>query len=360
MNDGLENSNISGLLTIDTYYIQLNRNVSEQRLPLYTLVIADATRDHEQMLVLTANSLESELVEVDCSELRENAVLTLSKEGRRWEGGELNGKPFGFGQEYSENDNLVYEGFVYEGVRVCYGKEIYDDIFNNCLVYEGGYCNGERHGKGISYDLNGGVIFNGEWISNYTIMQSGHAGKRNDLIVPLTIEEFVIGDDMCNFWNFSTLHFSPLLFLLKRIEIGSLCLNYARECVINGLPSLESVIVHEKANNPRIWRGTDGVCRIVDCPILRTIKFGNNSFDDYNSFELANVNSLQSIEFGDCCFYYAKTFSLKGKWDWNRNRDWMIYMRINILFVDLPSLGQISMGFGSFRYCHHAVFESRQ
>ena len=314
MNDSLENGNISGLLTIDTYYIQLNRKVSEKGLPLYTIIIADITRDHEHMLVLTANSLENELVEVNCSEFRENAVLTLSKEGRRWEGGELNGLPFGFGQEYSEDDNLVYEGFTYEGVRVCYGKEIYDDVFNNCLVYEGGYCNGERHGQGISYDLNGNVIYNGEWLSSYTIIQSGYNSKKNDLIVPLTIEEFVIGDEMCNYWSVSTLHFSPLLILLKRIEIHSQCLDYARECVINGLLSLESVIINEKANDARIWRRTDGVCRIVDCPILHTIKFGNNSFDDYNSFELSNVSSLQSIEFGDCCFYYAKYYSLKGNW----------------------------------------------
>ena len=312
MHDKLENSNTSGLITIDNYYIQLNRQVSVFGLPLYTLIIADTIRDHEHLLILNADSLNGELVEVNCSELRENAIITLNRDGSRWEGGVLHDKPFGFGQEYSADDNLVYEGFMYEGNRVCYGKEIFDDLFHNCLVYEGGYCNGERHGQGISYDLNGHVIFNGEWSSSSPICKGEDAGMKKDLIVPFTIEEFVIDDEMYDCWSFSTLQFSPLLFLLRRIEIGSQCLDSARKCIIDGLLSLESIKINEKVHNTRVWKGIDGDFRIIDCPILRTIEFGNNSADDYTSFELSNVNSLQSIEFGECCFYYSKHFSLKG------------------------------------------------
>ena len=50
--------------------------------------------------------------------MKENVIIDLNTEGRRWEGGELNGKPFGFGVEYSEKGNLVYEGFVFEGKYV--------------------------------------------------------------------------------------------------------------------------------------------------------------------------------------------------------------------------------------------------
>ena len=63
------------------------------------------------MTVLTAERIESELFEMDCSGMKEDAIIDLNEEGRRWEGGELNGKPFGFGREYSEKDNLVYEVF---------------------------------------------------------------------------------------------------------------------------------------------------------------------------------------------------------------------------------------------------------
>ena len=39
----------------------------------------------------------------------------------------MNGKPFGFGFEYSDESNLVYEGFLFEGKKVCIGKEWNDD-----------------------------------------------------------------------------------------------------------------------------------------------------------------------------------------------------------------------------------------
>ena len=56
----------------------------------------------------------------------------------------------------------------------------------------------------------------------------------------------------------------------------------------------------------------DGVCRITNCPNLRQLEIGDYSFGDFKSFELSNVNSLQSINFGSGCFQYAD-FSLKGE-----------------------------------------------
>ena len=56
----------------------------------------------------------------------------------------------------------------------------------------------------------------------------------------------------------------------------------------------------------------DGVCRITNCPNLRQLEIGGDSFADFKSFELSNLNSIQSINFGDSCFKYAD-FSLKGE-----------------------------------------------
>ena len=56
----------------------------------------------------------------------------------------------------------------------------------------------------------------------------------------------------------------------------------------------------------------DGVCRITNCPNLRQLEIGSRSFYDFKSFELSNVNSLQSIKFGIRCFEYAEDLSLKG------------------------------------------------
>ena len=260
------------------------------------------------MAVFTAESLDSELIEMDCSGMRDNVIIDLNSEGRRWEGGELNSKPFGFGREYSENDNLVYEGFVFEGKKVCFGKEWNDDGNNNCLMYEGDYCNGKRWGKGKSYDLTGNVDFEGEWMNNHVITEN----EKNELIVPMSIEEFVIGNEMFNDENITTLHFSPLLIRLKRIEIGNYCFNHVREFVIDGLESLESVKIGKECFRIDYEERNDGICRITNCPNLRQLEIGYGSFADFKSFEISNVNSIQSINFGEYCFEYAD-ISLKGK-----------------------------------------------
>ena len=99
---------------------------------------------------------------------------------------------------------------------------------------------------------------------------------------------------------------------LKRIEIGNECFKHVREFVIDGLESLESVKIGEWCFKIDDKERDDGICRITNCPNLRQLEIGYESFRDFKSFELSNVNFLQSIKFGDWCFNYAD-FSLKGE-----------------------------------------------
>ena len=57
---------------------------------------------------------------------------------------------------------------------------------------------------------------------------------------------------------------------------------------------------------------SDGSYRIVNCPKLKSIQIGYQSFQDYHSFELNNLPSLQYIYMGAFCFNYAPSFSLTG------------------------------------------------
>ena len=99
---------------------------------------------------------------------------------------------------------------------------------------------------------------------------------------------------------------------LKSIEMKWNCFEHVRELVIDGLESLESVIIGEWGFRISDDERNDGVCRITNCPNLRQLEIGDNSFEDFKSFELSNLNSIQSIKYGDCCFWHAD-FSLKGK-----------------------------------------------
>ena len=74
-----------------------------------------------------------------------------------------------------------------------------------------------------------------------------------------------------------------------------------------------------------------GICRITNCPNLRQLEIDDGCFEDFQSFEISNLNSLQSIKFGKCCFKYAD-FSLKGEWkEWKR--EWnVIWMKMKMMF----------------------------
>ena len=112
--------------------------------------------------------------------------------------------------------------------------------------------------------------------------------------------------------NITSIHFFPLI-RLKRIAIGRKCFKNAREFVIDGLASLELVKIYDTCFTISYYERKDGVCRITNCPNLRQLEIGDYSFVDFKSFEISNLNSIQSIKFGKSCFDYAEEFSLKGE-----------------------------------------------
>ena len=100
---------------------------------------------------------------------------------------------------------------------------------------------------------------------------------------------------------------------LQSLSIAYKCLKSTRTFVLNGLEKLESVTILE--NNFSLSKSNereDGLCRIVNCPNLRKLVIGKGCFCNFKTFELSNVNSLQSIYFGYTCFSYADCI-LKGE-----------------------------------------------
>ena len=100
---------------------------------------------------------------------------------------------------------------------------------------------------------------------------------------------------------------------LQTIVIEYECFQNVHNFVLDGLERLESVNIGEKCFLTGCKNPDDGLCRITNCPNLHQLEIGNESFGGFKSFELSNVNSLQSIEFGNWCFYYAEDCSLKGE-----------------------------------------------
>ena len=99
---------------------------------------------------------------------------------------------------------------------------------------------------------------------------------------------------------------------LKSIVIGSQSFQNVHVFVVFNLHYLDSLNIGCKCFRISWNERNDGICRITNCPNLRQLIIGDDSFEDFQSFELSNLNSLQSIKFGDYCLYYAD-FSLKGE-----------------------------------------------
>ena len=78
-----------------------------------------------------------------------------------YEGEFKNGERNGKGREYDDRGNLLYEGEFKNGKRNGKGKK-----YNNGeLLFEGVYLNGERNGKGREYDEEGDLLYEGEYLN---------------------------------------------------------------------------------------------------------------------------------------------------------------------------------------------------
>ena len=243
----------------------------------------------------------------------ENQCIDLDVNGRRWEGGVKDGKPYGYGELFDEEGRKEYEGFMVDGKKVCYGKEYYSDL--DRIKYDGCYYEGKRFGNGILYDRNGDVEYDGLWMNDepHSVKSDGRTIDSHTEVIEIPNKSF---NEVESFLLPSFLH------SLKQIMIGDECYGSVRLFELNGLSELESIMIGQKSctytkSLDEIWsmERNDGSCRIVNCPKLNSIQIGDWSFFDYQSFEMGNLPSLQSIEFGVRCLQYTASFSLIGKSD---------------------------------------------
>ena len=103
--------------------------------------------------------------------------------------------------------------------------------------------------------------------------------------------------------SMNQLEFPQSFHKLKGITIGNECFQHVREFVLDGLVSLESIKIGENCfgiNKKKEY--ADCLFRIMNCPTLKQLEIGNNSFRGYSSFILSRVKSLQTIHFSEAYF----------------------------------------------------------
>ena len=125
--------------------------------------------------------------------------------------------------------------------------------------------------------------------------------------------ELVVPSNRCNSRLIKTVDLS-LFPQLKSIEIGDECFMHVNEVKLIGLSQLERVMIgensftKEKSDNDKNASGL----YVKSCELLRELKIGNHSFEEYSACEIENVPSLKVIEVGDDCFANVNEVKLVG------------------------------------------------
>ena len=258
------------------------------------IVVADVDK-HDVSVSETKGTSVREIV------VEEKGVVNLDRNGSRWEGNVKGGEPFGYGVMYGGKGEILYKGFMLNRMRVCYGIEYYPHMSQ--IAYEGGYYDNQRHGYGMLYDINGSVVYQGIWKRDKRY--SFETGVIDSQIKSLRIPNNSLSD-LGEILLFHWLH------SLKRIAIGNNCFHQVRLLELNGLSELEVIVIGNKSFQVSRYERADGCYRIVNCPKLVTIEFGDESFYDYHSLAVDNLPSLQLLQLGRYCFSYAPLFSLRS------------------------------------------------
>ena len=133
-------------------------------------------------------------------------------------------------------------------------------------------------------------------------------GELGNLSVSIT--HFIVDCDSCNNIQLTSLDFAQW-HALTVIEIGSHSFHYVDVVKMCGLQRLESVLVGNGCFTKRDDTfNADRHFYLKNCPSVRELKIGCNSFSDYSVCEIANVPSLEVITMGalgisTCCFSHV-------------------------------------------------------
>lgn len=247
-------------------------------------------KDTEAVHTLMENTTpDTSISAVSCT-----GILDLNMQGRRWEGGILNGcQPHGYGILYNEQNCVEAECFMYKGKMVGFGTMYYNN--RNQIRYEGGLLMDLYCGRGVLYDGHGHVNYAGLFYNHFPLSPTEiHFPLIHSHLQLLTIDAQSFNDP-------SIVRFSLEGCLLQLIEvvIGPDSLKYVHSFILDGLPQLCKVQIGAKCG---IDSTENGWFHIRNCPTLKDLTIYQLSFRHAEGFLLTDLISLERVRIGRGCF----------------------------------------------------------
>ena len=94
--------------------------------------------------------------------------------------------------------------------------------------------------------------------------------------------------------------------------MGNECFKNVSELKVIGMKMLESVLIGKNCFTKKKGDKESYVLYVKNCELLRELKIGNHSFEEYSVCEIENVGSLELIEVGNVCFSNVSELKLKS------------------------------------------------
>ena len=97
--------------------------------------LIECDKESNTMKVMEKQENDKEWTEINMDRLQRGVTIDLNEKGDRWDDDSLNNSSFGYGCIYNSENQLVYKGFIYKRMKVCFGSEFYEDA--GIVEYEG-------------------------------------------------------------------------------------------------------------------------------------------------------------------------------------------------------------------------------
>lgn len=234
--------------------------------------LIECNKKENTMKVKEKNNNEGEFHEINTNNLVNGGEIYFDDRSR-WEGSTNNGLPYGFGCMYNSENKLIYQGFMYEGMKVCFGTEFY--VESGTVQYSGEFYDNMKFGYGEQFRVNSKPEFCGDWFKDQPIRET-------------TLQ-------MNDHFNENAIHYD-----LKELKIGDKCHCSISDLNIVHYNNLEKLDVGNNVTSDN-WNNV----RIMHCNHLKEVILGDNSINNKfggqrnnSSFIIMNCAELNQIYIG--------------------------------------------------------------
>ena len=187
-------NHIYGILQKGEYVVQIDITTSYS-----TIIIANITMKTMSAFSRTETTIQSSnelwkweeamdgYLPIDTSNMHQG---NTNMDGMSWFGGVLQNIPFGYGDIVNKNNVVIYEGFLFEGERVCWGMQFDPKTRNS--VYEGGLYRDSYCGYGVRKTSTAPTIRKGIWLNGEL-----SKGRKKKIIKLFQLPPRFVQEELC-------------------------------------------------------------------------------------------------------------------------------------------------------------------